>query len=230
MSRLVCGDAMFNHRPFEGDGYSLYANVGTSVQYRNLRLLCGGQIGSVELDYGATNVEKTARKQEITNGGTYTIPSAFNTETVTFDIRRFKDDVENESTNYLPATVDIDSSGNSISKIYGTATHIRTDTRAGGVCRVYVRYKAAKNGVQPNVFKLVRTAGPTAPADVEVVKTVIGQAVIEFVTGALSDASAYTFKVVAENDSTTLDLITGLSVTVEATGPTAASTATATAW
>lgn len=230
MSRLVCGEAMFAHRPFEGDGYSLYANVGTSVQYRNTRLLCDGVIGSVELAFGATNIEKTARKQEITNGGTYTVPSSFNSQTATFDIRRFKNDIENESTNSNTATVDIDGSGNTVSKIYGSATHISTDIRADGVCRIYVRYKAAKNGVQPNVFKLVRTAGPTAPTDVSVSKTVIGQEVIEFITGTLSDSSAYTFKVVAENDSTTLDLITGLSVTAEATGPTAASTATAEAW
>lgn len=221
---------MFAHRPFAGEGYSLYANVGTSVQYRNLRLLCSGQIGSVELDYGATNVEKTARKKEIEPGGTYSMPSAFNSETVTFDIRHFKDDVENESTNYNTATVDIDGSGNSISKIYGTGTHIRTDARAGGVCRIYVRYKAAKNGIQPNLFRLSRTAGPSAPADVTVSKTIYGQDVIEFITPALSDSSAYTFKVVAENDSTTKDIITGLSVTAAATGPAAASTATAAVW
>lgn len=227
---MKCKNTMFNHRPFEGDGYSLYATIGSSVQYRNKRLLCNGQIGSVELAYGATNVLKTARKQEIAAGGSYTLPSAFNSQTATFDIRHFKDDVENESTNYNTATVDIDGSGNTISKIYGTGTHIRTDARAGGVCKIYVRYKAAKNGIQPKLFRLTRTAGPSAPADVTVSKVVNGQDVIEFITSALSDASAYTFKVVAENDSTTLDIITGLSVTAAATGPAAASTATAAVW
>lgn len=230
MSRLVCGEAMFAHRPFEGEGYSLYANVGTSVKYRNTRILCDGVIGSVELAYGATNVEKTARKQEITAGGTYTMPAAFDSQTVTFDVRHFKDDVENETTNYNTATVDIDGSGNTISKIYGTATHIHTEARAGGICKIYIRYKAAKNGIQPKLFRLTRTAGPSAPADVTVSKVVNGQEVIEFITSALSDASAYTFKVVAENDSTTLDIITGLSVTAAATGPAAASTATAEVW
>lgn len=230
MSRLKCKNTMFNHHPFTGDGYSLYANTGTSVQYRNRRLLCR-QLGTVELDYGATSVQKTARQGTITAGGTWSIPSAFNSQTVTFDIRRYKDEVENETTNYRTVTMDVDGSGDGTSAINGTGTLVATEIQAGGVVILRMRYYRSDNGVQPNLFRLTRTAGPTSPADVTVSQTVVIPAeLITFTTGALSDSSAYTFKIVAENGATTKDLVTGISVTADATGPTAPSTATAQAW
>lgn len=230
MSRLKCKNTMYAHRPFDGDGYSLYATIGSTVQYRNRRLLCK-QLGSAELDFGATNVTKTARQGTITAGGTWTIPAAYQSQTVTFDVRRYKDDVENNTYNYRTATVAIDGSGDLTTAINGTGTHINTEVLAGGIVKISFRYYKADNGVQPTLYRLTRTAGPTAPTDVTVTKTiVVPSEVITFTTGALSDSSAYTFKIVAENDSTTKDLITGLSVTADATGPTAPSTATAEAW
>jgi len=222
---------MFAHRPFSGSGYSLYATVGTSVQYRNLRLLSDGVIGSVQLDYGATNVEKTARRDTIESGDTWALPSSFNSETVTFDIRHYEDDVENATTNYRTVTLDIDGSGNSQSAINGTGTLVATEIQTGGVVVLRMRYYRKDTGIQPNLFRLTRTAGPTAPADVTVSRTVTAPTdLITFTTGALSDSSAYTFKIVAENGSSTKDLITGIAVTADATGPTAPSTATAVVW
>lgn len=231
MSRLKCDNTMYNDKPFTGDGYSLYATIGNTVQYRNKRLLCGNPLGSAELDFGATSVLKTARRDTVEPGDTWSIPSAFNTETVTFDVRRYKDDVENETYNYRTVTLDIDGSGDGQADIYGTGTLVATEIQAGGIVVLRMRYYRADNGIQPNLFRLTRTAGPTAPADVTVSQTVVTPSdIITFTTGALSDSSAYTFKIVAENDSTTKDLITGISVTADATGPTAPSTATAEAW
>lgn len=222
---------MYNHHPFTGDGYSLYATIGNTVQYRNKRLLCGNPLGSAELDFGATSVLKTARRTTIAPDGTWTIPAGFNSQTVTFDIRRYKDDVENETYNYRTVTLDVDSGGDGQTAIYGTGSLVGTEIKAGGIVVLRMRYYRADNGVQPNLYRLTRTAGPTAPADVTVSQTITSPSdVITFTTGALSDSSAYTFKIVAENDSTTKDLITGISVTADATGPTAPSTATAEAW
>lgn len=231
MSRLKTRRAMYNDHPFTGDGYSLYATIGSTVQYRNKRLLCGNPLGTAELDFGATSVLKTARQGTIEAGGTWTIPAAYQSQTVTFDVRRYKDDVENATYNYRTATVAIDGSGDLTTAINGTGSLIKTEILAGGIVKIFFRYYRADNGVQPNLYRLTRTAGPTAPADVTVSRTIVTPSdVITFTTGALSDSSAYTFKIVAENDSTTKDLITGIAVTADATGPTAPSTATAEAW
>lgn len=231
MTRLKGQKTMYNHHPFTGDGYSLYANVGGTVQYRYRRLLGRKQIGSTQLAFGATNVLKTARQGTITNGGTWPVPASFNGESaVSFDVRRFKDDVENESSNYRTQTIGIDGSGDGESTIYGSGSVIYNEAQAGGIVIIRMRFYPSAAGVQANLFRLTRTAGPTTPADITVSQSPVAPTVIEFTTAALSDASAYTYTIRAENGATTKDLVTGLSVTADATGPVAPSTATAEAW
>lgn len=222
---------MYNHKPFDGDGYSLYANTGTTVKYRNRRLLCGDPLGSAELAFGATNVEKTARRDTVEPGDTWTIPSSFQSQTVSFDLRRYKDDVENETYNYRTVTMAIDGSGDGTTAINGTATLISKEVQAGGIVVIRIRYFKTDNGVQPNLFSLVRTAGPTAPGNIEVIQPIVQPAtLITFTTGALNESSAYTFKVTASNDATTKDVLTGISITAATSGPAAATTATAEEW
>lgn len=221
---------MYNDRPFEGSGYSLYSNLGSTVQYRNRRILCGAQLGSTELAYGATSVSKTARQQEIAEGGTWSVPASYLSQSAAFDIRNFDTDVENESENYRHQVIDIDGSGDADTAIYGTGTHINTTVHAGGIVKIRVRFYPSKIGVQAILFRLSRTAGPTSPADITVSSTPTRPAVIEFTTAALSDASAYTYTISAENGATTKDIITGLSVTADATGPVIPTGATAVSW
>ena len=231
MSRLKTRKTLYNDKPFTGDGYSLYANIGSTVQYRYRRLLNRKQIGSTELAFGATSVLKTARKQTIATGGTWAVPASFNGEAaVSFDIRRYKDDVENETYNYRTQTIGIDVGGDGETAIYGSGTVIYNEAQAGGIVIIRLRFYPSATGVQANLFRLTRTAGPTSPADITVSATPVTPTVITFTTAALSDASAYTYTIRAENGATTKDLVTGLSVTADATGPVAPSTATAEAW
>lgn len=221
--RLGSPRAMFSDRPFQGDGYSLYVNIGSRVQYRNHRLLTG-------LTLGPQPAGKGVRFGTITPGATVSLPAGYAGQDLVFDVRRYKDDVENESDNYRTARVTLDGMSDSISGILGNGQVISQEIIAGGVVKIRIRYFPARDGVQPDLFRLTRTAGPTSPADITLSVTVLRPTVLEFVTGTLSDASAYTFTVRAENGAVTKDLITGLSVTADATGPAAPSSASAQAW
>lgn len=214
--------ALFSDRPFTGDGYSLYVTAGDTVQYRNHRLI-GRSLGPQPAGKGA-------RVGTIAPGGTYNLPLELLNQDVSFDVRRFHKDVENESDNYRTANISIDGSGEGQSTINGHGSIISQEILAGGIVRIRMRYFPARDGIQPNLFRLTRTAGPTSPADITLNITVLTVTGLEFTTTALSDASAYTYTIRAENGATTKELITGLSVNADATGPTAPTAATAKAW
>lgn len=237
----------FTHEPFSGEGVSLYATVGTSVQYRNLRVLTGGtrrrrRAGWIKGSGGnhdiANAVLKTARRDSVASPGTeivWTLPAEFipalDTQNAVFDVRHYKDDVENENTNFGASTVPIDTNGDGQSEILGTAELVSVQTREGGDVRIRFAYTASLDGVQPTIFRAVRTAGPTSPADVEI-EIIQGERHLEIDIPGLSDASAYTYKIVAENaeGTVTKDVITGITVTADATGPTAPTSISAEAW
>lgn len=239
--------AAFNDAPFSGSGgTSLYATAGTSVRYRNVRVLSGGGrrrrrkgyvkgSGGVH-DLSAASVLKTARIDSATDPTdefTTALPASLipgsGTANVTFDVRRFALNVENESDNFRTVTVEVDSSGDIVAAILGTGTLLNLEVRAGGVVRIRFRYNSVLDGTVPTQFVASRTAGPTSPSDATV-SYVSGQAVYEIDTPALSDASAYTYKITAEAGAVTSDILTGISVTADATGPSAPTSGVAEAW
>lgn len=235
----------FTDRPFAGEGVSLYATVGDSVQYRNLRVLPGGtrrrrRAGWIKGTGGnhdiANAVTKTARRASVASPLAeivWTLPAEFipgaDTQNAAFDVRHYKDDVENLTTNFGTVVVPIDSGGDGEDEILGTAELVSVQIREGGDVRIRFVYHASASGIQPNTFTAIRTAGPTSPGGSSI--TILeGETEIEIDVEGLSDASAYTYKIQASNGSTIKDVITGISFTADATGPTAPTSIAAEVW
>lgn len=219
------GCDLFAARPFEGSGTSLYVTVGDAVQYRRLHL------GSQQALNGVPAITKTARVANVSDPDdeiAYSLPAALHGEQITIDIRRHADGWENLTSNAYTQTRVLDGSGDDDTGIIGTAILLETEILAGGIVRLRFRYLASPDGLQPVTFTAVRTAGPTSPADASIDYDESRQ-VFEIDTPPLSDASAYTYKITATNGATTIDLLTGITFTADATGPTAP-TGTAEEW
>lgn len=235
MTRIRSRRALFNSRPFAGEGVSLYATIGTSAQYRNLRIPRGtfvkGQGG--EFGIGAASIPKTARRASAASPATsidWAHPAAFASETVSYDVRTYRDDVENESENYRTQTHTLDASKDIITEILGTATLLDREPRQGGIVRIRFVWKPNRVGTQPAQFVAIRTAGPTSPANATVsYGGGLLMAIVEIDTPALSDSAPYTYTIRAENGLITADVLTGITVQADATGP-LAPTGSATAW
>ncbi len=239
VQRIQSHRSLFNDRPFNGTGTSAYANLGSTVRYRDLRVLhlpkkyprrsadplgpwIKGQGGVHDIAAGIT---KTARRGYAADP-TASIPidvsdliPATGTAVIALDVRTYKDDVENESDNNRIVTKTIDTSGDEINAILGAATLLDQEVRAGGVVRIRFLWSPSVDGTQPTQFRLTRTAGPSSPPDV--VQLYSAGNPVEILTAALSDASAYTFRITAENGAVTADVLAGISVTADATGPAA---------
>lgn len=236
--------ACHNDQPFDGAGVSLYVSTTGTVQYRRPRVLAGarrmrrrgGWIKGAGGDYdvAAAGVLKTNRVASAADPATsieYALPAGLASESVTFDVRRYEDHVENESDNYRTVTVPLDGNRDPEAAIEGTAVLLSQTQLAGGLVKLRVRYTASRSGTVPTVMRATRTAGPTSPADATTTFDGTSQ-VVELTTPALSDASAYTYTIRAENAGATVtkDLITGISVTADATGPTAPVSGGTAAW
>jgi len=233
--RLVPTRCIRSHRPFQGTGASLYIGVGTpgAIAYRNNRLWpIGGMftaLGGSKI--GGANTLKTARVASVadpTHAIPYTLPGTLASQTVFAQVRTYKDDCECE-TNFRPVRIELDGSLADATGIHGTATLLSQEKRDGGIVRLRFVYNASLTGIQPTLFRALRTAGPTSPADATV-SYLPKSGPIEIDTPALSDASAYTYTLRAENGATTQNLITGLSVQADATGPTAPTSGSAISW
>jgi hypothetical protein len=210
--------------PFTGQGVSLYVTLGSSVQYRDQRIECGMSLGA------DADVAKTTRIDSVASPATnitFPVDPAWVGQTISVDIRTYKDNVENGSTDFR--TITLDGSGDEVPAILGTATLLDSEQRDGGIVRIRFAWQPALDGLQPDTFTAIRTAGPTSPANAAYTVTTTGRQVIAIDTPALSDASAYTYKIQAASGATTLDVLTGISVTADATGPTAP-TAVAVEW
>lgn len=237
MPRIQSHHSAFNDRPFAGSGASLYATAGERVLYRALRVLpngrrrarnrCGwikGQGGRHDL--AADSVLKTTRLASVAapadSFDAVALPAAFADQTVVFDVRQFKDDVENTTDNFRTVTIDLDGDLENATGILGTAVLLDLQVRSGGVVRIRLNWLESLDGVQPTVFRAVRTAGPTSPVSATSSYTP-GQRLVEIDTPALSDVAPYTYKIVAENTAGTVtsDVLTGISVQADATGPAA---------
>jgi hypothetical protein len=145
------------------------------------------------------------------------------------DVRRYKDDVENPSDNYRIAHITTDGSGDSVDAIYGTAYLLYVEKRDGGICRIHFVFEQAIDGLPALTLTAIRTAGPTSPSNVAI-DAESGRQTYAIDTPALSDASPYTYKIQAANSAVTADVITDITVTADATGPTAPSAGSGEAW
>lgn len=225
--RLSLDDSLVLHSaaPFSGQGVSLYVTIGSTCQYRDQRIDTGMSLGA------DPEITKTARIDSASSPVTSITPawdSDWEGQTISVDIRQYKDNVENESTSWR--TIDVDGSGDSAPTIEGAATLLAVEQRDGGVCRIRFVWVPSLSGLQPDTFTAIRTAGPSSPVDAVYTVTTTGRQLIEIDTPALSDASAYTYKIQASSGAVDVDVLTGISVTADATGPTAPTGATGEAW
>jgi len=235
MARLIPRKFLSGDSPFGGEGVSLYAQNGSSVDFRRPFHLCSLGVLSIG-DDTRLKLEGDdgflARTLRVASAATpdesldYTVPGAWYPGQVTLALRTYKDGFENEDLTIK--TVTLNASGEFDASLAGTAVLLSKQQRDGGVVRI--RFSWVNTGtLTPTSIKLIRTAGPTSPADQTY--AYVGDGIYEIDTTALSDASAYTFKIqmVVASPSTTADILTGISVTADATGPTAP-TGTGEAW
>ncbi len=224
---MICSDAedmvIYTAAPFAGQGVSLYVSIGTSVQYRDQRLDTGQSLGEVAAVPKTTRVASAASPASTI---AMAVDAAWYSQTIAVDVRQYKDDVENETSD--PRIITLDGSGNSVAEILGTATLLDSEQRDGGIVRIRFVWTPSEDGLQPDTFTAIRTAGPSSPANASV-SAGAGRQLIEIDTPVLSDASQYTYKIQAASGATTLDVLTGISITADATGPTAPSV-TAVEW
>ena len=239
--------ASHNDQPFAGAGESLYQSaVDGSVRYRNVKVLAGARMrrrrgawvkgSGGTYDVAATSILKTNRVDSVTE------PTAagFSVDTsaisglpgvVTWDVRRFSAHVENETEGYRTVAMELDVNGDEVGTIDGTAVLLGQTQLAGGAVTLRVRFTAARTGTTVARLRATRTAGPSSPADATT--TIDGTSqIVEITTPALSDASDYTYTISAENTAATItaNLIAGITVTADATGPTAPTAVEAEPW
>lgn len=226
--RLVNPRDLRVHRPFAGQGASLYVGAGSpdpgteSVVFRRVRLRAAHWLQGVESTYGRTSLAKTARVAAVDDpvaAVDYPLPEALANQVVYLQVRTFRDDVENE-TNLRPARIELDGDLESAETIDGTATLLATEIRTGGIVRIRFAWHAARTGLVPTSFTAIRTAGPTSPANASVPATPFVR-LVEIDTPALDDSGPYTYKIRAASGATTKDVLTGIVFTADATGPAA---------
>ena len=214
-------------RPFAGEGASLYVASGSTdpgadaIRYRNAR---AGTSRGLYLDVTTpgTDRAKTTRVASVsapTAQIDYTIPAALYGKVLRLQVRTFADDVECEVIGGT-RVITIDGSGEQSNDINGTAALTEIEIRDSGTVRLKFRYSAVLSGLQPETFTAHRTAGPSSPTDVAV-SYVDGQSLYVIELTGLLDSSAYTYKLFATSGVVTKDLITGISFTADASGPTA---------
>jgi hypothetical protein len=236
--RIRSRKMLYNDRPFgAGKGGSLYGGHGSSptddagpgcIAYRRMRLVSRFITGS-EAWFGS-GVVKTLAIATVADPiaeFVYDLPAEYASRIAYFQVRTWADDVENLS-DLAPLRVVLDADRNQVNSIDGTAVLLDYELRDGGVVRLKFRWQRAVTGIQPLQFSAVRTAGPSSPAAATI--DYDGAAFVEIDTPALLDSSAYTYKITAINGSTTKDVLTGISITADATGPSEPASGSAAAW
>lgn len=225
MQRRACR-TLFAARPFAGGmGATLYAAAGdasieaTAIQYRRPVLMNAAQ-QALSLSGGAFEKLSTAIeivKQPDTFEAIDVLAQGWGSKTVWMQIRTHECEVENaQITGQRKYTFDAD--GDIVAPILGTARLIRSEKRDNGGWLFEFQYLPSPDGLQPAEFVLQRTAGPTSPADVET-DSVPGAFYYSLEVAGLTDGGSYTFQILARNGSTTKDLLTGLSITADGSGP-----------
>lgn len=223
MSRIFKRNALLTDNPYNGQGVHVYVNG----EFRNYRILTNRPqlrqgtafpVGDATIPKDSASIGTgtgTAGQTVVVNPDL----SAYVSSEITIDVRHYKDDVQAETVH--PRKVTLDGSGNSDSVIRGSYALISAEVRSGGVVRVRFNYVQAANGIQPETFKISRTSGPTSPADISV--DYAGTGVYEIDTLSLSDASPYTYNIIAVNTTLGVNRTLGpVTFTADATGPVAA--------
>jgi hypothetical protein len=223
--RILSCRPVFVHRPFQGQGASVYAGIG-QPRYRKPRMMPDRPI---PLEMAFTS-DKTARIASEAGTGELAIDATLSDElidnpNVAIDVRHYRDDVENDSCR--PQLVSVDSSGDGEDVISGRAILILpVELRDGGGIRIHFRYEHDRG--TPARFRLTCLSGPTSPDDVEVTYTVPGRYEADVAAVDVSDGD-YEFELSIEDDpgDVTLTLLPLIEVTVETSGPDAPTILTA---
>lgn len=209
---------MYGSRPFSGEGASLYLASGDTdpgpgaIRYRNHRIDTPGWLGTLRTDKTARVGSAAAPTDEITYDA-----SALVGKTLRVQVRPYLDDVELETISGTKV-ITLDGSGDDATGVAGEMLLLATELRDNGGVIIRTRYTPSLSGVQPTSFAAVRTAGPTSPTSVT---ATYGEGFVfyDFEFTSLSDASAYTFKITATDGVTTTDVLTGITFTVDDSGP-----------
>lgn len=227
-----------HHRPFvvvssrfAGDrGVGLYLSppdaAGSElIRFRNTRLYpsrdCLGvyvgeyQPGGEDLLNDATLavVKEPATELE------YTLPAEYLVEGTTFwaQLRVHEDGLEDD-TLYRPRQFVVGPAGEA-ETILGTAAVIRKVKLDGGGLRLVFEYVASLSGPQPESFLIRKISGTGTIADVEV-SAVLGQRDYSADVAGLTGGAAYVFELLGVFDGEETSLISGITFTADAAGPT----------
>lgn len=239
--RIRSRKLLFNHHPFTaGRGASLYGGHGSSptddpgpacISFRPLRVIGPAHIkgsgGGFDFGNGVRKTAALATLEDPDNEWIYTLPAGYLNRICYFQVRPYASHVENLAT-YAPLRIKLDSGGEPVNTIDGTAELVAVEIRAGGIVRIKFLWLPAVTGIQPLQFLAIRTAGPTIPLNATITNPGKGNVSID--TPALLDSAPYTYKIQAKNGSTTKDLITGIVFTADATGPAVPTGGSASAW
>lgn len=211
---------MYGNRPFQTEGVSLYLAADTTdpgaaaIIYRNMRFDNAQSFTS----FRTTKTNRVAFQAAPTATMTVDL-SAYVGKSIRLQLRPCLDDVELEASQGTRLLA-LNGSGNDVTGVAGSLVLLDAEVRAGGDVRLRTRYTPSVSGVQPTSFTASRTAGPTSPANVTVTYSG-GDVYLDFDFTGLSSASAYTFKIFATASATDYDMLTGINVTADTTGPTA---------
>lgn len=227
--RIRSPNMVFGKAPFAaGRGASLYGGHGSGssddpgegcVVYRKPRHFGAAWVKGSTCDFGSglSKTQALATISDPTAAFSVSLPADYASKIAYLQVRIFADGVENEETGGCARLV-LDGSLNSVAgAIYGTGVLVGVQQRDGGVVRITFNYVPSGAGLQPTSFQAVRTAGPSSPAAATVTTSLINGVSID--TPALLDSAHYVYKIVAVNGSSTADIITGIIVQADATGP-----------
>lgn len=232
MTRILGRKFLPGGTPFEGEGVSLYANFGTEVVYTRPMFLCdrgllpGGD--SSRLRSGEEFLPRTERVAfalSPEDSIDFEYPPEWEGETIAVNVRTFKDGIENEDLSVR--AIALSEGGEIVESLDGEAEILSIEARDGGI--VVIRWRWRNTGtVTPDTFSLIRTDGPTTPDPIVLDDS--GDGEYEYETLELEDSAPYTFKIQAAGGMLTADVLTGIAVQADASGPIAPTGGSAVAW
>lgn len=217
MSRVRAKRPLYSARPFEGNGTSLYLSIdGEPVQYRQLQVASSARLNP-------SPARKTTRVAFAADPATsidYELPPELAGQSVTFDLRRYADDVESLMDNSSTRTVVIDEELAETPEIMASAYLVAVQILAGGRAEILFVYTPSPNGLQPERLELQRVSGPSSPAALVLLPDLLLLPTqYTFQTDPLLDSATYEFRLVAIYESVEQVLISGIVVQVDASGP-----------
>lgn len=229
--RVLGKNVRSNHKPFSGRGASLYVGVGPidgsdpgpdSVVFRKLRMLGVNMVkGSTwSIADGIIKSSRLAHVADPTTQFSFATPAAWLGRIVYLQVRTHWDDCET-TINPDPVRLDFTDAGALDDVIHGTGEIVSAEKRDGGTYRLKTRYYKATDGTQPLALLIRKSAGPGTLADVALEYS-SDLSDYTFTTAALTDATSYTFQLIAQAGSVEL-ILDSITFTADAAGPPAVS-------